>query len=119
MTSVNDPNRRIDTGSKVQRQFKDFPVNVESNQYDRVYSFFKKRFGSDVPAESFTDQLFRVAEVNQLSIDSLLNEFKKSSDTQISALLAYYLNTIRNKSTYLGVSSRLVPPVGVARNIRP
>ena len=118
MASLNERNPRIDAGGRAQQQFKNFPVNVDSNQYDRVLSFFKKRFEGDAPAETFTAELFRVADVNQLSIDTLLKEFEKSSDTQISALLAYYLNSVRNKSTYLGVSTRLVPPVGVARNIR-
>lgn len=118
MNSVNERNPRIDAGAMINDQFREFSARVDANQYDRVFSFFKSRFASETPAASFTAELFRVAEVNQLSIDILLAEFKKSPNSQISALLAYYLNTARDKSTYLGVSSRLIPPVGVARNVR-
>ncbi len=118
MNSVNDRNPRIDNAARVQDAFREYSVNVDANQYDRVFSFFKKRFQAEKPAASFTAELFRVADTNQRSIDSLLEEFEKSSDEQIPVLLAFYLNTIRNKSTYLGVSAQLVPPVGVARNIR-
>lgn len=118
MALLNKPNSKIDNSARIQDTFRGFSVNVDANQYDRVFSFFKKRFQADTPAASFTAELFRVADVNQRSVDSLLNEFENSSDKQIPVLLAYYLNTIRNKSTYLGVSARLVPPVGVARNIR-
>jgi len=118
MATVNQRNPRIGASARVQDQFRGFSANVDANQYDRVFSFFKKRFGADTPAASFTAELFRVVTVHQLSIDAVLAEFEKSSDSQISAVLAYYLNTVRDKSTYLGVSTRLVPPVGVARNIR-
>lgn len=119
MTLINERNSKIDNAARIQDTFQNFQVEVDANQYDRVYSFFKKRFQEEKPALSFTSELFRVAKINQRPIDSLLAEFEKSSDEQIPVLLAYYLNTIRNKATYLGVSARLSPPVGVARNIRP
>lgn len=92
---------------------------IDANQYDRVLGFFKSKFDDDRLAETFTGEIFRISEVNQLPIDSIIGEFESSSDSQISVLLAYYLNTIRNKPSFLGVSTRMVPPIGVARNIKP
>lgn len=109
----------LGTGSsRIENTFKKFPVNVDPNQYDRVFSFFRKRLGADVPAEKFTSKLFRVSQINKISIDEILEEFKKSSTNQMSAFLAYYLNTTRSKSVYLGVSVQLLPPENIARNVR-
>lgn len=109
----------LGTGSgRIEDTFKKFPVNVDPNQYDRVFGFFRKRLGADVPAEKFTSELFKVSQINKISVDELLEEFKKSSTDQMSALLAYYLNTTRSKSVYLGVSAQLLPPENIARNVR-
>jgi len=111
--------RTIADANKLPEILRSVPSGIDANQYDRVFSFFKSKFDDAQLAETFTGEIFRISEVNKLSIDSIIGEFESSSESQISALLAYYLNTIRNKPSYLGVSTRLVPPIGVARNIKP
>lgn len=118
MSLVTQANPIGEKAGRLPSRFRRVSPNIEANQYDRVFSFFDKVFSDSDSAGKFTDEIFRIAQVNQLSIDSIMEEFENSSETQIPALLAYYLNTVRNTATYLGVSSRLVPPVGVARNIR-
>ena len=48
---------------------------------------------------------------------TLLKEFQGQNGVELSASLAYYLNSIRSRATLLGVGSTVVPNFYQARNV--
>lgn len=118
MATVNYTNRNIDLTVRVFDSFYNFELDVPAQEYDAVNSYFKSVFTSDEAAGNFTVTLFRVAQSNQVSVLTLLQQLQTTSGNQLTALLAYYLNAERSGSTLLGVSEAAQPNFYAARNVR-
>jgi hypothetical protein len=61
--------------------------------------------------------LFRVAQNTGIPALTLLDEFKGQNGINLSASLAYYLNSIRSRATLLGVGAAVTPNFYQARNV--
>jgi hypothetical protein len=103
MSSINYTNYNLDQTVRVFDSFYEYDVAVPAAEYDIVYSYFRKEMTSPIAAGNFTVSLFRVAENAGVSPLTLLEEFKGQNGINLNVQLAYYLNTIRNKATLLGV----------------
>ena len=68
-------------------------------------------------AGNFTMSLFRVAQNTGIPALTLLNEFQGQNGVDLSASLAYYLNSIRSRATLLGVGVAVTPNFYQARNV--
>jgi hypothetical protein len=68
-------------------------------------------------AGNFTMSLFRVAQNTGIPALTLLKEFQGQNGVELSASLAYYLNSIRSRATLLGVGSVVTPNFYQARNV--
>ena len=117
MSTVNTTNFNIDQTARVYDQFYNFDINVPADEYDIVYSFFLREMTTPRAAGNFTVSLFRVAETTGISPLTLLDEFKGQNGINLSASLAYYLNSIRSRATLLGVGVAVVPNFYQARNV--
>jgi hypothetical protein len=117
MSTVNYTNPNIDLTARVYDQFYDYDVNVPAAEYDVVHSYFLSAMTSKQAAGNFTVSLFRVAETTGISPLTLLKEFQGLNGTNLSASLAYYLNSIRSRATLLGVGVAVVPNFYQARNV--
>ncbi len=117
--SVNTLNPAVDQTVRVFDEFYQFAVNVDANEYDVVYSFFRSVFGSNTSADSFTSVLFRISDETETPVLTLLKEMENQNSIQVTNTLAYYLNGIRSPTTLLGVNNPVQPNIWAARNVLP
>ena len=119
MSSINYTNYNIDQTVRVFDNFYNYEVNVPVNEYDAVNSYFKSVMTTKQAADNFTSSLFRVAEDTKIPAMTLLASFEQGGDTGMSLNInmAYYLNSIRNRATLLGVGSPVQPNYYAARNV--
>lgn len=117
MSSLNQANINLDTTVRVFDEFYDFGINVPSDQYDVVLSFFESVFTDSIAAKNFTIALFRVADQTNTPVLTLLADMQDQDQITVTNSLAYFLNGIRSPSTLLGVQAAVAPNVWAARNV--
>jgi hypothetical protein len=119
MSSINYTNYSIDQTIRVFDTFYDYDVNVPVGEYDAVNSYFKSVMTTRLAADSFTTSLFRVAQDTKIPALTLLAAFEQGGNTGMSlnVNMAYYLNSIRNRATLLGVGAPVTPNYYAARNV--
>lgn len=115
--TVNYTNQSLDTTTRIFDQFYQYETVVPSNEYDVIYSYFNSVFQSPVAAGNFTTSLFRIAQSTTTPVMELFKQLSGKSVVEITATLAYYLNSVRSPCTLLGVTAPAVPNWYVARNI--
>lgn len=103
MSSINTTNYNLDPTVRIYDSFYEYDVNVPANEYDIVYSYFRKTTSTASAAGNFTVSLFRVAQETGIPALTLLQEFEGANGVNLNVQLAYYLNSIRNRATLLGV----------------
>ena len=126
MSTVNYVNPSLDRTVRIFDEFYKYNINVNENEYDVVYAFFKTVFAEELAAKNFTMSLFYVADQTKTSVLDLLADMQSqisSSSGQpqiyVQTTMAYYLNNLRSNSTLLGVSAAVVPNYYAARNVLP
>ena len=126
MSTVNYVNPSLDRTVRIFDEFYKYNINVNENEYDVVYAFFKTVFAEELAAKNFTMSLFYVADQTKTSVLDLLADMQSqisSSGGQpqiyVQTTMAYYLNNLRSNSTLLGVSAPVVPNYYAARNVLP
>ena len=117
MSSVNVANNRIDLTVRIFDSFDSFALDVPSNEYDAVNSFFESVFGQGDAAAAFTSNLFRISQATGDPVLGLLDQMEGQTGTTITTTMAYYLNGLRSPATLLGVNTVVTPNVWAARNI--
>jgi hypothetical protein len=103
MSSINTTNYNLDQTVRVYDSFYEYDVNIPAAEYDIVYSYFRREMTTAQAAGNFTVSLFRVAQETGVPALTLLKEFQGKTGINLNVQLAYYLNSIRNKATLLGV----------------
>jgi hemolysin activation/secretion protein len=114
---LDEPKSSLDKTVRLYDQFYNFDLVVDGNQYDIVYSFFLERSQSQNIAKNFSLILFRISSTTGENVLDLLEYLRKTNKLEVNALLAYYLNTARSKTTLYGVTNIPVPNEFVQRNI--
>ena len=117
MSTVNYTNPNKDLTVRLFDQFYSYDVDVPANEYDVVFSYFSSVMTTRQAAGNFTMSLFRVAQNTGIPALTLLDEFKGQNGINLSASLAYYLNSIRSRATLLGVGAAVTPNFYQARNV--
>lgn len=122
MSTVNDTNYRIDQTVRVFDTFYDYDVDIPVGEYDVVNSYFRSIMTTKQAADNFTVSLFKVAEDTKIPALTLLQTFQASgggvgNSMSINLNMAYYLNSIRNRATLLGVGVAMIPNYYAARNV--
>jgi hypothetical protein len=118
MASVNAINNKTDLTVQIFDRFYGYQQQVPVDAYDAVLSYFKSVFGSEEAAGNFTVSVFRISHATNIPVMTLLQQFQGQSAPEITLTLAYYLNSIRSRSTLLGLNVPTHPNYYVARNIR-
>jgi len=117
--SINNINTKTDQTVQIFDRFYGYQQSVAPDEYDAVLSYFKSTFGNTQAAENFTVSLFRIASETNTSVMTLLQQFQgQTSLPQITATMAYFLNSTRSASTLVGVNVQTQPNYYVAHNIR-
>jgi hypothetical protein len=117
MSSVNAQNNRIDLTVRVFDSFNRFALEVPTDEYDVVNSFFQSIFGRGDAAAAFTSNLFQISQATSTPVLSLLDQIQGLDSMQLTATMAYYLNGVRSPATLLGVNTVVTPNVWAARNV--
>ena len=115
--TVDAPKSQLDTITKTFDKDYQSQVSIGANEYEIVKSFFLDITGSENVSSNFTIMLFRISALTGLSVLQLLDEMKGKSKLQINASMAYYLNSLKSKTTLYGVSVIPEPNFSVQRNI--
>ena len=118
MASVNAINTKTDLTVQIFDRFYGYQQQVPVDAYDAVLSYFKSVFGSREAAGNFTVSVFRISHATNIPVMTLLQQFQGQSAPEITLTLAYYLNSIRSRSTLLGLNVPTQPNFYVSRNIR-
>ena len=117
MASVNAINTKTDLTVQIFDRFYGYEQTVPVAAYDAVLSYFRSVFGSDEAAGNFTVSLFKVAQDTKIPALTLLQAFEGVSGMNLNVSMAYYLNTIRNRATLLGVGVPVTANFYAARNV--
>jgi hypothetical protein len=117
MAKIIDSRDALDDTVKIFDDFYNFNVTVNGNEYDAVYSFFKKVTNNSNIADNYTAYLFRISFLTNISVMDFLQKLNAFSKIEINKYMAYYLNSFKSKTTLYGVSQLLQPNMVVARNI--
>lgn len=117
MSSVNYSNPGQDRTTYIFDRFYDFEVEVDSNLYDVVLSYFKTMFDDNQAAKNLTLNLFRISETTGSPAIEILESIRGQSAIELTATFAYYLNNLRSNTTLLGVSTPITPAFYAARNV--
>ena len=117
MGSVNEVNSKVDLTVRVFDNFYNFSVEVDSNEYDVVNSYFKSVFKNNQIAQNFSTTLFRIAQETETPVLVLLEQIQGQTRVEMTATLAYYLNGLRSPATLLGINSPVIPTFWAARNV--
>jgi pyruvate/2-oxoacid:ferredoxin oxidoreductase alpha subunit len=117
MSSVNTVNPNVDLTVRIFDEFYNFGLEVETNDYDAVNSFFESVFVDPEAAQNLTVTFFRIAKETNTPVLTLLEQVQGQSAIEVTATLAYYLNGLRSPSTLLGVNVPVTPNFYTARNV--
>lgn len=92
-------------------------LEVNSNEYNIVYGFFKKVLATDKSAKIFALDLFQISKDIDIPVLTLLDSLKDKDKLKVNEAMAFYLNQIRPKSALVGVGSIATPSRYTARNV--
>jgi len=115
--SLDQPRTNLDNTVRVFDKFYNFDLVVDSNQYDIVYSYFFDISKSKEIARNFTTIIFRIANLTGESALTVMEDVKGSTAFETNAVLTYYLNSIRSKSTLFGIGVVPAPNSNIQRNV--
>lgn len=118
MSSINAFNPQVDQTVQIYDNFYNYAASVPQLEYDAVYSYLRSVFGTAEAAGNFTVALFRISESSGISVMTLLQEIQGLGLPELNITLAYYLNSVRDNSTLLGINSAVTPNFYAARNVR-
>lgn len=115
--TINATNFNLDQTVRIYDQFYNYEANIPANEYDVVYSYFRKTMTSTQSAGNFTVSLFQISEGTGIPALTLLQGFQGLDRVRLNVNLAYYLNQIRNRATLLGVGVPVTPNFYAVRNV--
>jgi hypothetical protein len=107
----------IDSTVKIFDQFYNLELFIDGNQYEIVYSFFRNYTSSEEIASTYAEALFKISSLTGIPVSNLLETFQGSNGLAITATIAYYLNSLGNKTLMYGVSNSPIPVEPIQRNI--
>jgi hypothetical protein len=117
MGSVNNINPSVDNSVRIFDGFNDFVLEVDSNTYSVVNSFFESIFADKQAAANLTDTFFRISSQTNVPVLDLLAQVQGQDSIQVTTFMAYYLNGLRSPSTLIGVNAVATPNYYTARNV--
>lgn len=117
MAGLIDLKENQDKTVQIYDSFYAIDIVVNTNEYDIVLSYFKSVCKTTTIAQNFTAFLFRIAQETNISAMSLLENIQGFSKLDMNRTIAYYMNSLKSKTSLYGVSIIPTPNEPVARNI--
>jgi hypothetical protein len=78
-------------------------VETNSNTYDAILSYFEQQTGSAETASQLVQSIIDTATAQNIDPLLVLNTFVNLKTSELSPILALYLNSSRANTSYLGV----------------
>ena len=116
--SINQPNLSADKTVRIFSQLRGIEIPIPQHEYDLVFSFLRKIYKTNTSASYFTNSLFEISYIYNVSIEELYNSLRGKTNGDIDKEISYYLNTVRHKSTWLGTANIQKPNFYSARNVK-
>lgn len=114
---LNGPQTQLDKTVRVFDSFYNYDMSISADTYEIVYSYFKSVCVTNNIAQNFTTALFRIASVTEENVLDLLDNIKTNKGVSVDNVMAYYLNSLKSKTTLYGVSITPIPNEPVQRNV--
>jgi len=115
--TVDAPRSQLDNTVRLFDKFYEFDLVVDASQYDVVNSYFESMADSKSVGRNFTVMLFRISSITGESPLTLLEYIKGTNKMEMNALMTYYLNSIKSKTTLYGISVSPMPNETIQRNV--
>jgi hypothetical protein len=117
--TVDAPKSILDKTVNIFDSYYNFDMTVDANQYEIVRSYFKQVSNSDTVANNFSTMIFRISNITGENPLDLLTYIQGQSKTKLeaNAIMTYYLNSIKSKSSLYGISTTPQPNDNVQRNV--
>jgi len=115
--TLDAPRTYLDNTVRVFDQFYNFDLVVGADQYEIINSYFYSVSNSMSTAKNFTTMLFRISSITGEDPLILLQYIQGTSKIKTTALMAYYLNSIKSKTTLYGINNTPIPNENIQRNI--
>ena len=91
---------------------------VPSNEYDAVRGFFMRKTNDNkTVSEGLTDTVMQIANLHNVAIMDIIQEFNEYAVTDIQQALVSLINQTRANTSILGFNKNKTPSVTAARNI--
>jgi hypothetical protein len=97
--------------------FYETSMSVSAGDYDVVFAFFNDYTPNVTVARSFTENLFRISSITKINVMELLDNFRGGDSMKVSLTMAYYLNSLGNKTVMYGISNTMPANQLVQRNV--
>jgi hypothetical protein len=114
---VDGPRTQLDNTVRVFDSFYNFDISINANEYEIVRSYFMSVSENADIADNFTTMLFRISSITDQPALILLEYIQGTTKLETTALMAYYLNSIKSKTTLYGVTTTPVPNENIQRNV--
>lgn len=114
---IDAPQSNLDRTVRIFDQFYNFDLVINADQYEIVYSYFLSITNDASTARNFTSIMFRISNITGEDVFSLLDYMKNQTSLDPNAVLVYYLNSTKSKTTLFGLSNVPEPNPYVQRNV--
>lgn len=114
---VDAPISQLDGSTRLFDSFYNFELVIDANRYEIVYSTLYEITKSKTVASNFVTILFRISETTGDDVLTLLDTLRNKSLDEMNYQMAFYLNSIKSKTTLYGINDQPVPNEYVQRNI--
>lgn len=93
-------------------------LDINANEYDIVFSFFKSTSNNDTIAGNFTASLFRISQEAGIPVLDLLEQLKGlPNKLEMNKVICYFLNSFKSNTALYGVGVVPRPNQLAARNV--
>ena len=117
MANTIDAPSTVDTSVKLFDSFYNYSMVVDASRYEIVKYYFYSVTNSVAVANNFTTMIFRIAGITKEDPLDLLSYVRGKSKLEASAIMIYYLNSLKSKTSLYGFGVVPTPNEPVQRNI--
>lgn len=115
-SSINNVQRTAQN-VKISDKFYNLEFVLQPQEFETVFSFFKKRMEDPVTAERYAVNIFKIAHQQGVSALDLIRSLEFEDEVGITAAMCYHLNQFRSQSTLFGVGNLFTPDYYAFRNV--
>jgi hypothetical protein len=94
-----------------------YNIVAPGDEYEHVFSFFKKASGDETMAGSFAASLYEISETTEVPVLEILESFKGDDLLTLTETMAYYMNGLRSKTALLGIKHIVTSNYYASRNV--